>query len=115
MKKTTLAIALMVSMGGVQGASYDLTGTFYMYDPAGSLLANDPLFLSSLELDMTTGAGTRAGTAAAAPRSAALAAGQLWPTATGATWARAARSARTSGPTPCVTVTTPTARSGSRT
>lgn len=58
MKKTTLAIALMASMSSAQAASYDLTGTFSMYDPTGVYVGGDPAISGLLEMDMITGAGT---------------------------------------------------------
>ena len=59
MRKTTLALALMVSMSSVQAATYDLMGTFQMRDPTGMLLAYNTVFDgSSMQLDMATGVGT---------------------------------------------------------
>ena len=63
MKKTIVSAVILVTTGAVQSATYDLTGSFTMRDPYGTVMARDtlfnpypdPLFMS---LDLTTGIGT---------------------------------------------------------
>jgi len=58
MKKTTITMTLLASMGSVQAASFDLAGTFQMRDPGGALIHNDTTLIGEMHLDMGAGTGT---------------------------------------------------------